>query len=342
MSHVTRRSTEAFLQAAYPSSPARHGYTATHHQPVVVVANDNHHYHRYDPTQQHSLPRPIRSKLFAGPTGNLVSGNLISDLAVIAIQLCLKDYVDVACDLTANPQDIFQGRIGPVTVKGKEWKSSRGLTCKAIEASVDSCQLDMGRILSEQTLVLTRPTEGKCMIALTAKDFGNFVVHPRLEKAKLQASQSAGLLINAEEQKQTASSGTKTSTTTTSSSSPSLIDFQQENVVIDPASGSVTFFASCAGIECKCVLERSKNATGPKAQVRVTTLDQSKQEQAVELSKVFTDFFNNITFELYDGLLLSFRDMMVTGKGASPSVLLSLNIRVEKFPTPGNVRPSEI
>lgn len=47
--------------------------------------------------------------------------------------------------------------MGPVTVKGRGWRSSLGLTCRAIEATVDECQLDMGRVLANQKLVLTTP-----------------------------------------------------------------------------------------------------------------------------------------------------------------------------------------
>ena len=41
-----------------------------------------------------------------------------------------------------------------------------------------------------------------------------------------------------------------------------------------------------------------------------------------------------MVFEL-DGTYLSFRDMMVTDKGEAPSVMLALNIKVRKLPSPG-------
>ena len=268
--------------------------------------------------QERGIPLRVSSGFGSGG----LSGNFISQLAVFAIQVCLKDYTDVSCDVSSLPQDLFRGKIGPVTVKGKGWRSSRGLTCKAIEASVDSCQLDIARVLSDQILVLTSPAEGKAMIALTAQDFGNFITHPRIERAKLQVSSSAGL-------------------------SSSTIEFSRENVLVDPTTGTVTFHATCAGVSCVCSLKRpsaqqteGRDDKGPRAKalVEVRTLQGHKDDQSTEmarrLSRVLTDFFNNIVFELYDGLFLSFRDMMVTDKGKSPSVLLALNIRVEKFPSP--------
>uniref|UniRef100_A0A7S2YGP3 Uncharacterized protein n=1 Tax=Entomoneis paludosa TaxID=265537 RepID=A0A7S2YGP3_9STRA len=288
-----------------------------------------------------------RKSQLQAATGNMVSGNVISELAVVAIKLCLADHTDVSCDLTASPRDVFQGKIGPVKVKGRDWKSSRGLSCRAIEASVDTCQLDFGAILSEQKLILTTPAQGKCMIAMTAQDFGNFLVHPRIENAKLKASQSAGLIQAA------------TESAKQQSSSPSLIDFYQDNVVIDSKQGSVTFYAKCAGTKCKCVLKRAapaqQSSTNPQqkqptAIVEVTTLksqDDSNSTNpklpASRLAQVFTMFFNEMIFDLYDGLLLSYRDMKVTddkGGKATPNILLALNIRVEKFPSPA-VRPSD-
>jgi hypothetical protein len=55
---------------------------------------------------------------------------------------------------------------------------------------------------------------------------------------------------------------------------------------------------------------------------------------ATQLTTAISDFFNEMIFEL-DGTFLTFRDMMVTGKGGDPSVMLALQITVKKFPSPG-------
>ena len=90
-------------------------------------------------------------------TGGVTSG-LISQLAVVALKLRLKDQNHVSCDVTANSSNLLlRGQVGPVTVKGRGWQSRLGLTCRAIEATVDNCSLDLSRILSSRKLVLTTP-----------------------------------------------------------------------------------------------------------------------------------------------------------------------------------------
>ena len=94
----------------------------------------------------------------SSPASSLTS-NLVSQLAVGALKRRLKDQTHVACELTASSTDMLRGRVGPVTVKGRGWQSPLGLTCRAIEATVETCELDMGRVLSSQKLVLTVPGE---------------------------------------------------------------------------------------------------------------------------------------------------------------------------------------
>ena len=97
-----------------------------------------------------------KSTPFKQPQSDL-SSNFISQLAVMALKRRLKGQTHVGCDLTANSDLLLKGQVGPVTVNGRGWQSSLGLTCRAIEATVGSCQLDMGRIMSNRKLVLTTP-----------------------------------------------------------------------------------------------------------------------------------------------------------------------------------------
>ncbi|KAL3914117.1 MAG: hypothetical protein SGILL_006229, partial [Bacillariaceae sp.] len=86
-----------------------------------------------------------------------VTDSFISSLACAALKRRLKDQTHVSCDATMDPSSLFSGKVGPVTVKGRGWASSLGLTARALEATVDECQLDMARILTNQKLVLTTP-----------------------------------------------------------------------------------------------------------------------------------------------------------------------------------------
>ncbi|EEC51611.1 predicted protein [Phaeodactylum tricornutum CCAP 1055/1] len=243
------------------------------------------------------------------PSPKDLSSSLISQLAVIALRLRLAEQIDVSCDVVAN-EEILQGRIGPVTVKGRGWRSSLGLTCMAIDASVESCELDISRVLSNRKLVLTNPAKGKAMVALTSADFGNFITHPRMKPPELPQSSSE-------------------------SKNRTGIQFLQEDARVDPLTSSVTFFAMHLGTKYRCSLRRNATAER-KADVAMEAVSSgdNSSETAEELTKVLSNFFNNMVFEL-DGTFLSFRDMMVTDKGESPSVMLSLNIVVKKFPSPG-------
>ncbi len=101
---------------------------------------------------------PPPSPMVVLPGTDQLSSTLISSLAEVALKVRLADQLAVKVDVTANPTDlIFQGKVGPVTVQGRGWKSKLGLTCRALEASVDSCLLDVGRILSHRKLRLITP-----------------------------------------------------------------------------------------------------------------------------------------------------------------------------------------
>jgi hypothetical protein len=199
----------------------------------------------------------------------------------------------------------LRGSVGPVTIKGKGWRSARGLTCRAIEATVGTCELDIGRILSERKLILKTPALGKAMIAFNSQDFGNFITHPLMKAPRVKNSKSE-------------------------------IQFLKEDTIVDPESGTVTFYSMYGASKFACTLKRGSPAGGP-AIVEVIPLGErnvSPEDQALVISQALGSFFNDMVFEL-DGTFLSYKDMMVTTKGQSPSVMLALSIRVVKFPSPG-------
>ena len=86
-----------------------------------------------------------------------LSSGLISSLAVVALKARLRAQTSVECDVTAKSQGLLFGRVGPVTVKGRGWQSGLGLTCRAIEATVDVCELDKARVVVDRKLVLQQP-----------------------------------------------------------------------------------------------------------------------------------------------------------------------------------------
>lgn len=275
-----------------------------------------------------------------------VPSSLISQLACMALKRRLKSKESiVSCDLTADANTMLFGRVGPVTVKGRRWESPLGLTCRAIEATVAECQLDMGRVLSKQKLILTTPAEGTAMIALSSTDFGNFITHPLIKPPSPPQ----------ELWTKTAAADNKYDNINDHQSDDRLI-FLKEDVSVDPSSGRVTFFGTCFGVKWKFILQRAanriqrQNSNGGNVSIQATRVEsvspsstEREAQQNVQnydaiianaLTATTTKFFNEMIFEL-DGTFLAFDDMMVTGKGSEPSVMLSLRIKVEKFPSPG-------
>lgn len=239
----------------------------------------------------------------------MISSSLISQLAVLAIKRRLKEEQSVSCDVAFSSSDLLlNGRVGPVTVSGKSWSSFRGLSCRAIEATVEQCELDAKMIISNRKLLLTTPALGKAMVALNAKDFSNFISHP-LMKTPFFADENG----------------------------EAAIEFLPDGASINPSTSSVTFSSLFKNQKWHCSLQRSSETK--KAIVRVSTSKDSsliaEQELLSEqLSISLQRFFNEMVFEL-DGTFLSFRDMMVTDRGEAPSVMIALNIKVLKLPSAG-------
>jgi len=260
--------------------------------------------------------------------------SLISNLAVIALKLRLAKHSGVTCEVSASSSNIiFNGTIGPVSVKGRGWGSPLGLTCRAIEANVDKCTLDMNSVVKNRKLLLVEPAIGKAMIALDTTDFGSFITHPLFEAQapSLSGRGNDGLFEFLKE-------------STEITSNPNDID----------AEGVVVFYGNCLGKRWRCELRRGSGNTVPsnRALVKVTpassksTSSRVLQEESRELSALITNFFNALVFEL-DGVYFSFKDLIIhtsterrktndrSAHAHKSHVLIALAIKVKKFPSTG-------
>jgi len=248
-------------------------------------------------------------------TAGGITSNLISQLAVIALKLRLKDQTQVECDVTMDPVQFLRGNVGPVTVKGRGWRSSLNLTCRAIEATVETCELDFGRILAKQKIVLTKEANGKALIAMTGTDFGNFITHPLLRPPRASGK---GQLV-----------------------------FLKDGAFVDAQRNAIRFFGDYEGQKWKFSLQRGTTPGNAVVQAELqedaassatTSVAETRPEDVMvltsELSELVATFFNQMEFEL-DGTFLKFDDLMITSKGQEPSVMLALKIRVVKFPSAG-------
>ena len=249
--------------------------------------------------------------------GSGVTSTLISKLAVVALKLRLAANTGVKCDVTASSSDLLlKQQVGPVTVKGRGWQSPLGLTCRAIEATVQQCDLDMSAVITRQKLILTTPAKGDAMIAMNGQDFSSFITHPLMKPPQVNNDAAA---------------------------ESAKISFVKEGVKIDTNTGSVIFYLMYDGHKYRCDLRRGPDQSA-RAIIDVSPSEEfSPADIRDETSRMLTDavskFFNELVFEL-DGTFLSFRDMMVTEKGSGgdaggSSVMLALDITVRKFPSPG-------
>jgi hypothetical protein len=151
------------------------------------------------------------------------------------------------------------------------------------------------------------------MIAFNAVDFGNFITHPYMRPPGLPE-------------------------TTGVDSKAATLQFLKEGISVDPAGAGVTFIGTYLDAKWMFIMKRGLNGSG----VRVTATPCEVSEDrgldltsvAPKLASTTEKFFNEMVFEL-DGTFLSFRDMMVTGKGKEPTVMLALSILVRKFPSAG-------
>lgn len=273
--------------------------------------------------RRESIQRFAAPKVTGSESFDLSSG-FISQLAVAAIRARLRDHTSVKCEVSAQNNGLLVGSffVGPATVKGRGWQSGMGLTCRAIEAKVDMCELDKTQVVTERRLVLKQASFGDAMVALDKNDFGNFLAHPMLKPPSLRKN---------------------------------TVQFLQDGAAINHDSKTVSFHicynrkrqrgeeAESEGeTESKnaarwtCTLRRTANAE-KRAVIEVSPVEPIDEEDGVdtlaaELGSMLTNYFNELIFEL-DGTFLTFRDLMISNKGASPSVLLKMGIKVEKFPS---------
>ena len=158
------------------------------------------------------------------------------------------------------------------------------------------------------------------MVALSATDFGNFITHPLMKPPSPPINNNKNNNENAPNSK---------------------LIFLKENVSVNPSSGAVSFYGTYAGSKWKFTLKRATDSA-VKALIHATLAESQGDDKtdmdydAIEKSLALTTskFFNEMVFEL-DGTFLSFEDMMLTEKGRESSVMISLRIKVKKFPSPG-------
>lgn len=247
------------------------------------------------------MPSDVKKFLVGASNKNGVgiTSGLISNLAVAALERRLGDDASIDCNVQAEPYDLIRGRVGPVVVKGNDWRSPLGMSCRAIEAKVGNCMLDLASVVQRQKLILTTPARGNALVTFNSKDFGNFLTHPLLQAPQYKLN---GEIHN--------------------------LQFLKENVIIDPKTSSVTFFTRFLNSTYRCILTRS--TTNDEAIIRVVSPSSSDNNNvSTQMSNILTKYFNSLIFDL-EGTFVSYRDMALNSDG---NVMIELNILVKKFPS---------
>jgi hypothetical protein len=236
---------------------------------------------------------------FSPPGGDPVSA-VVSQLAVLGIQTRLASNKDVSCEVSSlEPAEVLMGKVGPIKVKGRDWRSQGGLTFRSVEASVEQCAIDLNRILTRQEILLTTPAKGKVMVAFSGLDVGNFLAHRFMSPPNFDGSPIRFL--------------------------------KEEEAHVDAAAGIVSAIATYKGRRYRGYLSRGTSST-----TKVVCCVESHRDDdntiSQQLGEHLTKFFNEHVIEL-DGTFLKIRDMMVADKGGSPCVMLSLDMKTHRFPS---------
>lgn len=252
------------------------------------------------PPMPSNIPKILLGGGAANKNGIGITSGLISNLAISALERRLGDDASVDCIVQAEPHDLLRGRVGPVVVKGNKWSSPLGMSCRAIEAKVGNCMLDLASVLQRQKLILTTPARGNALVTFNANDFGNFLTHPLLQPPQYKVN---GEIHN--------------------------LHFLKENVIIDAKTSSVTFFTRFLDSNYKCLLTRS--ATNDEAIIQVVSNSNTEEITNIttQMSNVLTKYFNSLIIDL-EGTFVSYRDMALNSDG---DVMIELNILVKKFPS---------
>ncbi|KAK3262799.1 hypothetical protein CYMTET_28363 [Cymbomonas tetramitiformis] len=116
-----------------------------------------------------------------------LSGDVIASAATFTLQQILRSHKLVETTVDCTVPGLLQGGIEGVVISGKAWCSPKRLTCHELQFEVGKVQIDTAALLTRQTVILAKPSSGRANVALTEKDFGNFLDHPLMQVAVQRA-----------------------------------------------------------------------------------------------------------------------------------------------------------
>eukprot|EP00466_Bigelowiella_natans_P013117 jgi/Bigna1/72565/fgenesh1_pg.20_\ len=117
-------------------------------------------------------------------TGDL-SGRFIEAL----LTLILKSRIvkgEVTTEVSTSTTGILRGECEGAVVKGSDWESPGGLTCRQLRLTVGEVLLDVPALLASSSIKLVKNPTGSAEFSFSEKDFGAFLSHPLMRRALLK------------------------------------------------------------------------------------------------------------------------------------------------------------
>jgi len=122
--------------------------------------------------------------------GQDVSGELISNVASFALKQRLAKYDEVHTSVECSFQELLQGQVESVQIRGRCWSSPLDLTCRDLDFRVGQVKIDTAALMRQRAVVLQTPPTGIADVTLSSRDFGNFCNHPMMRKPCSRAVKS--------------------------------------------------------------------------------------------------------------------------------------------------------
>jgi len=117
-------------------------------------------------------------------TGDL-SGRFVEAL----LALILKSRIvkgEVTTEVSTSTTGILRGECEGAVVKGSDWESPGGLTCRQLRLSVGEVILDVPALLTSSSIKLVKHPTGSAEFSFSEKDFGAFLSHSLMRRALLR------------------------------------------------------------------------------------------------------------------------------------------------------------
>jgi hypothetical protein len=216
----------------------------------------------------------------------------------------------LCCSLASVQSDaieLLNGRVESATVRGKNWRSSKDLTCRTLNVDVGSVRIDMGGLLQQQ-LNFIEPAQGTGLMGFNAADFENLLMHPLITAVPVQPDNE-------------------------------LFRFTRGDCSIDDRARCVQFAGSWRGAGARVQLQQcdrngpleavvtpASSSTGSSTGAAISSAD------AAQIGADIARYFQNLTLDL-DGVLMTYSGMEFGRQSREEAVVkLLLKVQVKKVP----------